>query len=376
MTGTLWGSAGKVLAGVVLRRRRVAVVWPAVAVWLLSAAATVATGQEASHGRECALAPPNTLSRYFARVVAVTLQDSISNPIGSPQGLAWSPTGRIALADGGDQTIRGFNPDGTIAWSLGRRGQGPGEFLSPVAVAFSGDTLLAVVDDQTSRLTMFDVRAGVEPQLLKSLALPNARFVGSVFTVDDRLVLPGHVRHSAGWYAATVVSPDGRLEGVGQVPEAISRYPGLLSGPALGAPLPGSSGSFVVALRYGGILLVIDSTGSQRVVTIPPDGGFGDPVQVMRGGGKPARPAIDVSVIMSLVSVGRYVVVGYLSPGSGARTLRYKVFSEQLRQIQTVPEGGGIPTQSAPFLLMLRGQEDPVKGISYTITAHRPCPAR
>jgi len=52
--------------------------------------------------------------------------------------------GRIAVVDGNDRVIRILKPDGTLLQSLGRRGQGPGEFeqLSDLW-ASSGDTIVA-----------------------------------------------------------------------------------------------------------------------------------------------------------------------------------------------------------------------------------------
>lgn len=68
-------------------------------------------------------------------------------------GLALLPAGRVAVADLGSSSVRVYGPDGRHLRSIGRRGDGPGEFRQPTGVfAFSGDSL-AVLD----RLERFHV---------------------------------------------------------------------------------------------------------------------------------------------------------------------------------------------------------------------------
>src|SRR5687767_1066109 len=52
--------------------------------------------------------------------------------------------GRIAIADFGSTNVRLFNPNGTHALTIGRRGNGPGEFPSLTRLAvLTGDTIVA-----------------------------------------------------------------------------------------------------------------------------------------------------------------------------------------------------------------------------------------
>jgi hypothetical protein len=49
-------------------------------------------------------------------------------------------------------------PSGRIERVFGRKGRGPGEFVSPASMAVAGDSLLAVFDRSARRITMVDLR--------------------------------------------------------------------------------------------------------------------------------------------------------------------------------------------------------------------------
>lgn len=68
------------------------------------------------------------------------------------------PNGSILVAVGGHQQLREFTPQGEWVRSIGRQGDGPGEFRAPTTIALAGDTII-VVDFQASRVTVLD-RAG------------------------------------------------------------------------------------------------------------------------------------------------------------------------------------------------------------------------
>lgn len=62
----------------------------------------------------------------------------------------------VAVANRGSSDVRLFGPDGTYLRTLGRTGEGPGEFASLNWMqAFVGDTI-AVLDSQLRRVTTFD----------------------------------------------------------------------------------------------------------------------------------------------------------------------------------------------------------------------------
>lgn len=81
--------------------------------------------------------------------------------------LALTPDGGFVVADGGSHELRVFGPDGRHAVSMGREGEGPGEFVSPPLIAgMAGDTVFAY-DPGSGRATGF-LPGG---RLLESVAL-------------------------------------------------------------------------------------------------------------------------------------------------------------------------------------------------------------
>ena len=66
--------------------------------------------------------------------------------IGKPEGIVVFPDGRIAVADTHYSRVVIFNADGTVASMFGSRGDGPGQFLFPVAIARADDGTLFVAE--------------------------------------------------------------------------------------------------------------------------------------------------------------------------------------------------------------------------------------
>lgn len=80
------------------------------------------------------------------------------------------PDGRIAVANGSPPEIRVFGGDGREAETLGREGDGPGEFRSLDGFARAGGDTLAVLDLRLGRLTRFSTAAYLDDQPLPSVA--------------------------------------------------------------------------------------------------------------------------------------------------------------------------------------------------------------
>jgi hypothetical protein len=71
-------------------------------------------------------------------------------------GITVDSGGRIFAVDNGAHTVRVFGPDGRFRFSIGRRGQGPGELNEPCCVALRGDTLW-VRDNGNNRYVLYTV---------------------------------------------------------------------------------------------------------------------------------------------------------------------------------------------------------------------------
>jgi hypothetical protein len=64
--------------------------------------------------------------------------------------------GRVYVLDRQANEVRVFDPAGRHVRTLGGEGEGPGEFLGPIALAFTDDWDLWVVDARTQRYTVYD----------------------------------------------------------------------------------------------------------------------------------------------------------------------------------------------------------------------------
>jgi hypothetical protein len=76
-------------------------------------------------------------------------------------GAAWLQDGRIVVADAGDKEVRYFEADGTHLLTVGREGEGPGEFVNLSLAGTVGDTVIAW-DSRQNRLTVVGPRGEIE----------------------------------------------------------------------------------------------------------------------------------------------------------------------------------------------------------------------
>ena len=76
--------------------------------------------------------------------------------------------GLIYLIDGADSTIRVFDKDGDFLRTIGRKGQGPGEFERPFHIQVTADNELYVVDYSGARAVYFSLNG----DFLRQASLP------------------------------------------------------------------------------------------------------------------------------------------------------------------------------------------------------------
>lgn len=72
----------------------------------------------------------------------------------APAILRMDEAGLIYVLDGGLRELRVFDRSGRFVRTIGRQGQGPGEYVAPAAFGFLGDTVW-VGDGGTGRITLF-----------------------------------------------------------------------------------------------------------------------------------------------------------------------------------------------------------------------------
>jgi hypothetical protein len=72
---------------------------------------------------------------------------------GRIEALEVDEEGTVYVLDGLEHTLTAFSPSGNRRWTVGREGQGPGEFTAPVGLAWAPDGTLWVIDPENQRVT-------------------------------------------------------------------------------------------------------------------------------------------------------------------------------------------------------------------------------
>ncbi len=130
-------------------------------------------------------------SEVFHSLLSFDLADSRGDPVGDFTDLhVWKD--HFVVVDAVQSNVKVFNRDGSRRMTLGRPGDGPGEFRSPRAVAATSDGGLAILD-RRMRLSLFDPSGayletrtlpGVNPQDLHLLPASTNRYVLSASVGD------------------------------------------------------------------------------------------------------------------------------------------------------------------------------------------------
>lgn len=118
---------------------------------------------------------------HFTRVLKIGVAEGeLAYMIGSLTGLVMLSDGRVVIGDGQNHNVRFFSPDGTYLATVGKAGEGPGEFSGGINLLLGpGDTILAI-DGRTQRANVISPDA----EWLSSFStLPRDGFYG--FSWDD-----------------------------------------------------------------------------------------------------------------------------------------------------------------------------------------------
>jgi hypothetical protein len=120
------------------------------------------------------------------------------------RGAVRLPDGRIAVGNDGSREIKIYGADGTHVASLGKEGEGPGEFSSVILAGLLGDSLV-VVDRRLRRV---------------SLLHPDVGFIRSFTIAEPVAILP-----TGGWFfhSGSVLIQDFPLSDEGAVEDGFSR---------------------------------------------------------------------------------------------------------------------------------------------------------
>ncbi len=91
----------------------------------------------------------------YAYTIGKQESDSTQYLFSGPKALVTDGRGRVYIADGSSNIIRVFNQKGQYVTSVGRRGRGPGEFLTIEDLAVDSENNLYVLDRILRRVTVF-----------------------------------------------------------------------------------------------------------------------------------------------------------------------------------------------------------------------------
>jgi sugar lactone lactonase YvrE len=97
-----------------------------------------------------------------------------------PSGLAIDDQGRLYVLDSGNHRVQVFSPEGKYLKTIGRKGQGPGEFFMPSSIGLGPKGALFVGERQAARIQ----EIGPDGKLGRTIKLTEG-------AAGDALVLPG-----------------------------------------------------------------------------------------------------------------------------------------------------------------------------------------
>jgi hypothetical protein len=99
------------------------------------------------------LAAQSPTELKLARALRIDAAENDLTRITPPGDMAVAPNGTIAVSQNQDGALRFFDARGRSLGAFGRKGQGPGEFMTIVRFTWSGDTLV-IADGTTRRFTL------------------------------------------------------------------------------------------------------------------------------------------------------------------------------------------------------------------------------
>jgi sugar lactone lactonase YvrE len=109
------------------------------------------------------------VSIELVRTIGDVDSDDENLAFNSPADLAVDTPGNIYIADSQNQRIQVFDPEGRYLRTVGRKGQGPGEFMSTRSIDFDGEGRFHVLDNRQRRIQVFASKG----EVLKTIPVIN-----------------------------------------------------------------------------------------------------------------------------------------------------------------------------------------------------------
>jgi hypothetical protein len=327
----------------------------------------------------CASADPGNVRHLFREARSTPLAHPAELPIAELTSVSVGPAGAIAVTDAKDYNVKLFDKHGRYTLALGRRGDGPGEFRSPATAAFLNDSLIVTVDRFQGRLSVFTSRGA----FVGSSFLSGIRSVGRIEPVQGAFLISGlgpwrgrDWRDSL-WLVHRTDTTGTITQYFGKLPASYTQYAVLTSGPIYVAMSgPHDSTLFVTGRLLADIWKfdvagrLIESTAITRTQW------FVDPREALaRLKGDVIRNFVShVSPIMGLVASRRSVLVGYYSPASGDKRLRWDVYDRNLNVAATGMLGPLFVTARGDTLVAVEGMPaNQGLDVRYRLSWYVPC---
>lgn len=188
------------------------------------------------------------------------LEEGDSTQLARPSAVAQAPNGDIFVSDRLRGLASRYEHDGHLLSTLGRKGAGPGEFESPRAFAFVGDTTVLAFDPGLRRAQLFGYGGTVIGDPV-SLPFDFSMAVGS----DDGVWIGGSSVEAD--LAVVRWSPTSdSLVPFFPLPRLFHEYPLLLL--LGGAELAASRDTVVMAFGAGNVLYIMDGRSRELLDSI------------------------------------------------------------------------------------------------------------
>lgn len=202
-------------------------------------------------------------------ILLATIEDRDGTLFGNPQEIVALPDAAFALLDRGDNAVRAFLADGSPAWTFGRHGEGPGEFIFMQDIDVSPEGEVLVLDREVGRATIIDGKTG---DMVTDFPVPAGASQILPSSGSGRvLVAPESGKDETLWLS---ISEEGRVLESADMPVAC------------GSNLACEHQTTVT----GGLGAAITFRWSSKMVFLNPDGSVR---QVTEGFGSPAFPDVN-----------------------------------------------------------------------------------
>jgi len=131
--------------------------------------------------------------------------------LSDPRQIVIGSNGDYFVADNGNYRIAVFDSIGRYKFSFGRRGSGPGEYMSGLSIIECRGNEIQTFDQQLQRLTIWNLD-GVLLRTIPNRSTENMRYVDGMYEVDQERILYFDSRRSSrdeiqySWCEAQVIS--------------------------------------------------------------------------------------------------------------------------------------------------------------------------